>query len=156
MSEPKPDHAGIFVPPPLIYVAGIAGGWGLQMIWPLPRPPVGLSLILGWVFVAGWAITALPGLGAFARARTSMIPVHESRVLVQNGVYRFTRNPMYLGLSLLYIATGLMWRQPWILLLTVPVVLLIDRWVIAWEERYLDRRFGDEYRAYRARVRRWI
>jgi protein-S-isoprenylcysteine O-methyltransferase Ste14 len=154
--SPAPDHAGVFLPPPLIYIVGIAAGYFLQRVWPLPLPPAGPARVLGWACGAGWALFALPGVLALVRARTSILPIRASRVLVENGPYRFTRNPMYLGLALLQAGIGLLWGQPWVLVMVAPVVALIDLLVIVPEERYLDRRFGDEYRAYRKRVRRWI
>jgi protein-S-isoprenylcysteine O-methyltransferase Ste14 len=150
------DHARVHVPPPLIYLAGILLGWGLQRIVPLPAPPVGVSRWLGWICVAGWLAGGIGGIATFMRARTSMIPIRPSRALVENGPYRFTRNPMYLGLALLQAAVGFLWRQTWILILLIPVILIVDRFVIRPEERYLERRFGDAYRSYRTRVRRWV
>jgi protein-S-isoprenylcysteine O-methyltransferase Ste14 len=139
-----------------VYLAGVGAGYCLQRIWPLPLPPAGVSRALGWIFIAGWALIALPAVAKFVGARTSIIPGRESRVLVQDGLYRFTRNPMYLGLALLQAGIGLLWGQPWILVMLAPVIVVIQRFTIAREERHLELRFGDEYRAYRARVRRWI
>jgi protein-S-isoprenylcysteine O-methyltransferase Ste14 len=155
-NTPALERSGFFLPPPFVYLAGIIAGYLLQRVSPLPLPPAGLSRALGWLCIAAWALIALPALAAFFRARTSMIPLTESRVLVQTGLYRFTRNPMYLGLAFLQAGVGLLWGQPWILIMLVPVILVIQSFTVAWEERYLERRFGDEYRAYRARVRRWI
>jgi len=156
LSPTAAEHAGIFIPPPLVYVLGIVAGIVLQRVWPLPTPPVPVGRVLGWACVAGWALTSLPGVAAFVRARTSIVPIRASRVLVRTGPYRFTRNPMYLGLALLQAGLGLLWRQPWVLVMLAPVVVAMDRLIIAAEERYLAARFGDEYRSYRARVRRWI
>ena len=155
-SSPALERSGFFLPLPFVYLAGIIAGWALQRVWPLPLPPAGLSRLLGWICIALWALIALPAVATFAGKGTSMIPLTESRVLVKTGLYRFTRNPMYLGLAFLQAGMGLLWGQPWILVMLVPVIIVLQIFTIAWEERYLERRFGDEYRAYRARVRRWI
>jgi protein-S-isoprenylcysteine O-methyltransferase Ste14 len=75
---------------------------------------------------------------------------------VAAGPYRLTRNPIYLGLLCIYIAAALWWGLGWALVLAPMVVLLVQRLAIAKEERYLEQKFGDAYRQYRARVRRWI
>jgi protein-S-isoprenylcysteine O-methyltransferase Ste14 len=144
------------VPPPLIYLAGILLGPVLQRIAPLPAPPANVARWLGWICVAGWLLVGFGGIAAFVGARTSMLPIRPSRALVEKGPYRFTRNPMYIGLALMQAAFGFLWRQTWILILLIPVIAAIDRFVIRPEEHYLEQRFGDAYRAYRSRVRRWI
>ncbi len=159
MSDPAPSppqHPGVFIPPPVFYLLGIVAGVALQRAWPLPRPPLAVAGPLGWACVAGWALVALPAVIAFVRARTAILPIHPSSVLVTGGPYRFTRNPMYVGLALLQAAMGLLWRQSWVLIMLVPVLLMSERFVIVAEERYLLVRFGEEYGAYCARVRRWL
>jgi protein-S-isoprenylcysteine O-methyltransferase Ste14 len=146
----------VFVPPPLYYVAAIVLGWALQRVVPLPALPAGVSRWLGWIGIAGWLLGGIGGIAAFFRARTSMIPIQPASALVENGPYRYTRNPMYVGLAMLQAAIGFFWGQTWILILLIPVIAIVGRFVIQPEERYLERRFGDAYREYRSRVRRWI
>ncbi len=82
--------------------------------------------------------------------------VAPSSALVTSGPYRFTRNPMYLGMASLYAGIALAFGLLWSLALLLVVLVVIDRGVIAREERYLERRFGDEYRLYKQQVRRWL
>ena len=90
------------------------------------------------------------------RAGTNIRPDLPTTALVTEGPFRFTRNPLYLGLTLMYAGIALLIPGTWPLLLLVPV-LLVMRWgVIAREERYLERKFGEPYRAYLGRVRRWL
>ncbi len=85
-----------------------------------------------------------------------MDPWRASSALVTSGPYRFTRNPMYLGMASLYAGIALAFGLLWSLALLLAVLVVIDRGVIAREERYLERRFGDEYRIYKQQVRRWL
>jgi protein-S-isoprenylcysteine O-methyltransferase Ste14 len=99
---------------------------------------------------------AAPSLGLFVRARTSPIPVKPATALVTSGPYRFTRNPMYLGMAFAYAGLAL-WSGVFSALLILPlVVVVVDRYVIPREERYLERAFGDHYRQYKVHVRRWL
>jgi protein-S-isoprenylcysteine O-methyltransferase Ste14 len=92
----------------------------------------------------------------FGRAGTPVTPSSGTSRLVVVGPYRFSRNPDYIGQTLLTIGLALLLGAPWALLFLVPALLLIRYGVIAWEERYLERRFGEEYRLYRQQVRRWL
>ena len=96
------------------------------------------------------------GLISFVRARTAVMPHLPASRLVTAGPYRFTRNPMYLGITLAYAGLALLIDTAWPLLLLPAVLALLMVVVVRREERYLERAFGDAYRAYRDRVRRWI
>ncbi len=92
----------------------------------------------------------------FLKRGTSLIPGKRAEALVTSGPYRFTRNPMYVGMAFLYVGLALWLDVLWALAFLPVVLLVVDRRVIAPEERYLEARFGDEYRAYKQRVRRWL
>lgn len=134
-------------------------GWRLGRVWPLPLPAAGAGewgRTLGTAaVVAGLGLT-IAAAASFRRARTSIVPVHPSTALVARGPYRFTRNPMYLGLAVATGGTALLLGDLWVLLLLVPALVVADRAFICPEERYLTRTFGDAYDAYRASVRRWL
>jgi protein-S-isoprenylcysteine O-methyltransferase Ste14 len=95
-------------------------------------------------------------IGNFRRSRTSIIPVRPATALVIAGPYRFTRNPMYVGLAALTVALALFMDTGWPMLLLVPVLLVVRQFVIVREEEYLKRRFGADYVTYSRRVRRWL
>jgi protein-S-isoprenylcysteine O-methyltransferase Ste14 len=156
MSEDTRDHAGVFVPPPLFYGLPLVIGLLLQARWPLPGLPAGLARTFALVFLLIAVAMFAPALGSFRRAHTSMIPVRPSTALVIAGPYRFTRNPMYVGLGALYLAIAWWFGATWALVLFPVGVLLVQRFAIMPEERYLEAKFGDEYRSYKASVRRWI
>jgi protein-S-isoprenylcysteine O-methyltransferase Ste14 len=94
--------------------------------------------------------------GLFRRAHTNLMPIKPTTVLVIAGPYRLTRNPIYLGFLCIYIAAALWFSVVWALALVPLVVLAVQRLAIVKEERYLEQKFGDTYRQYRAHVRRWI
>ena len=144
------------VPPPilalgLILAAGVAAGT-------LPPAPVWIPLhtFIGLVVLAIGVGSAVAGFSNFKRSGTPVRPGAEPLQLVTTGPYRFTRNPMYLGL-LLFLASGLFFTQS-LYFLVPPVVffLLINLWQIPFEEELLVDRFGEAYRAYCKRVRRWL
>ena len=153
MSE---DTSGVRIPPPLFYLGGFAVGVALELAFPIDRPPLALTLIAAVICVALWL--ALDGVAmlSFRRAGTSMVPMNPTTALVTSGPYRLTRNPMYVGMAFLYGAFALAFGVIWALI-TLPLVLIaVHRLVIAREEPYLEARFGEQYRDYKRRVRRWL
>lgn len=105
--------------------------------------------------ISGLSI-AVPALGTFRKHHVSPNPTKRVPALIVDGPYRFTRNPLYLSLALIYAGLALVLASLWSLALLVPVLVVIDNHAITKEERYLERRFGNEYLHYRERVRRWI
>lgn len=144
--------------PPVLFPAIMGAGLLLDRVVPLAqeawpgaiRYGVGGALVLLAALLAGWAAWV------FSRAGTAIPTLRPARRFVASGPYAFTRNPMYLGLVLLFAGLGLMLTSAWMLLLTPLFALLLDRLVIAREEPYLAARFGAPYRDYLRRVRRWI
>jgi protein-S-isoprenylcysteine O-methyltransferase Ste14 len=157
-SDSTLDHAGVNVPPPLVYVAGILLGWLVNRAWPQPifARPGGLSLALAVLFGLGWLIFFGAAFGNFRRKHTTLIPNRPATALVTTGIYSVTRNPMYVSLALLYLAVAMVLNSWWVVVLLPLVLVVIDRLVIAREERYLARAFPHEYAEYRRSVRRWL
>ena len=155
-SPAAPDHAGVVVPPPLIYLACFLVGLGLQQLVALPRLPAAPWRLVGVALLAFWLALTVASFRRFRTARTSVIPVRPATALVIEGPYRFTRNPMYLGLLSLYVGVACWLGLLWPVLLAPVLVGVVQRSVIQREERYLERRFGGDYRQYRAQVRRWL
>lgn len=152
------DNPGVKVPPPLIFsgvlmlaLAGdrIVGGPGFDMPG-TARIITGVVLALCGLVVGGSAVVG------FRAAETEVRPWKSSTVLVISGPYRFTRNPMYLGMTLLYAGLSIIADSIVALICVVPVVAIINYAVIRREEHYLEVKFGQPYRDYKATVRRWI
>lgn len=148
--------SGVTVPPPLFYLAGFGIGIALELAFPIDRPPLAITVIGAVIGVALWL--ALDGVAmlSFRRAGTSMVPMNPTTALVTSGPYRFTRNPMYVGMAFLYAALALALGVIWALIALPLVLIAVDRLVVAREEPYLEAKFGDAYRDYKRRVRRWL
>lgn len=152
----RTEVAGAGLPAPVIFVGLFLAGLGLNAA--LPRPTVAPALrTVGWLLtVFGLAGIGLPGFLALRRAGTSPNPRRPTTALVAGGPYRFTRHPLYLSMATTYAGTALGLNSFWTLVLLAGAIALIDRGPMAREERYMEQKFGDAYRAYKARVRRWL
>ena len=150
------DSPGVFLPPPLLFAAAVAGGLAIDgdvLDWAqVTRPSqfAGLAVAL-----AGLALIFL-SLGLFRRFRTRPEPWQPSSALITSGLYRISRNPMYLGMAATSAGIALYFESLAAAALLVLVIALIDRFVIKREESYLSRRFGADFEAYRRQVRRWL
>jgi protein-S-isoprenylcysteine O-methyltransferase Ste14 len=147
------ETSGVRVPPPALLRRRLRGRGhprdGGSDRW----PPLAVTILIPAIGIAGWLALDGAAMLSFSRAGTSMIPVRPSAALVTTGPYRFTRNPVYLGMAFLYLAFAIGLGP----LIALPVVLAtVDRLVIAREEAYLVRRFGQPYRACLEETRRWV
>jgi protein-S-isoprenylcysteine O-methyltransferase Ste14 len=151
------DTAHVIIRPPIAWGAAVLAGFALDWLVPLPFLPAGLPA--GWlgvtVFVfalalVAWAIMAMTEAG-------SNVPTNlPTTTIVQSGPYRFTRNPIYLGMFLGLIGLAVAFDNSWLLMMLVLFAFLIRFGVVAREEAYLERKFGHVYLDYRSRVRRWL
>jgi protein-S-isoprenylcysteine O-methyltransferase Ste14 len=151
------DTANVIVRPPIAWAIAVLAGLALQWLIPLPFMPVAVPA--GWVggavFIVAlalfaWAIVTITRAG-------SNVPTNRPTItIVDAGPYRFTRNPIYLGMFLGLVGLAIAFDSLWLLLALVPFALVIRYGVMALEEAYLDRKFGEAYRHYRSRVRRWL
>jgi len=147
----SPDRPGVIAPPPAIFVAAFVTGLLCRNL----MPRVGSSVAGAAIATIGVVILGL-AFNRMLRAGTNIDPSKPATALVTSGIYRFSRNPIYVAMTLLYLAAALSFRTlPALILLPVALVVL-HFGVIRPEERYLEGKFGEEYRNYRARVRRWI
>jgi protein-S-isoprenylcysteine O-methyltransferase Ste14 len=157
--NPARDNAGIFFPPPLLYAIPFAIGIFLHQTVGHDRFPAEVApaaRVAGIALVAAAVILALIAEIHFVRAGTSALPFRPTTAVVRGGPYRFTRNPMYVGLALLFLGLTLIIGYAWPLACLPLAVLAVDRFVIPREERYLEKKFGEPYQRYRQSVRRWI
>jgi len=147
---------GVRIHPPLIYAGSILAGIGIDRIWPLSMPlglhgPLYSGIILALVLV-------LAGLCMFEfhKAGTDVRPDRPDSVLITSGPYCHSRNPLYIGLTLVQVGAAMWFNNAWVLAMTAVSVAVISRYAIRREERYLERLFGTAYLDYKQRVRRWI
>lgn len=156
MSDGERDNPGIKVPPPLIYLLALVLGLLLDRRSHVPFLPSGMVRIIGWPLIGGGVL-----LGGWFRKTMGEAdaPVRTDRPvprLTTSGPFRYSRNPGYLGMSMIYAGVAVLRNSLWATLFLPLVLYVIQREVIGREERYLERTFGEEYLAYKARVRRWV
>ncbi len=153
-----PDVAGVIALPPLIFLAFLVAATVLEVVVPLPVLAAdALARYLGGAALAvcGFVLIAM-GTSRFVAAGTNVPPNLPTTALVVDGIYGRTRNPLYLGATLVYLSLSVAAGSGWAIMLVVPLLWVINIGVIVREERYLERKFGDPYRAYKRRVRRWV
>jgi protein-S-isoprenylcysteine O-methyltransferase Ste14 len=164
------DTPGVIAPPPLIYLGFLLAGWGLAE---LGARPEAIEAGFGWL-AAGFDLPVqvrrgaalalivtgllLDGVaaGLFRRRGTAVEPWKPSTALIIEGPYRLSRNPIYLGFAITYLGFAIAMDSWVVLLLLLPCLAVVDRFVIQREERYLAAKFGADYEAYRGKVRRWL
>ncbi len=151
----KSDRANVIIPPPIAWALAFLAGLALDWARPLPFDRPGLRLIGIMVVAAGIAL-ALTAVVAFRRSGTHLEPYKPTTAIVSDGPYRFTRNPIYLGMFLGQVGLALAINSIWLLVTLLPFYLVIRHGVVAREERYLERKFGRTYLDYQSRVRRWL
>jgi protein-S-isoprenylcysteine O-methyltransferase Ste14 len=155
LTEDAPDIPHVVAPPPLLYALPLLAGLLLHHFRPVAALPPALAPVLGPLLVL-LGFIGLPAVVSFRRAGTHPQPWRPTTALVTTGPYRLTRNPMYVGFTCFYLGIAFWVNALWPLLALPLVLLIVQRGVIAREEAYMERRFGDAYRAYCARVRRWF
>ncbi len=150
------DSAHVSFPPPLILLLSLIAGSFLHWIYPIEIIPSAFRWPLGLVFI-------LTGLGVviscsriFKKAQTNIEPWKTTSHIVTTGIYGISRNPIYLSFLVFGLGVAFAVNTLWIIVMLIPFFVLIQKFVIAKEERYLESKFGDEYRRYRSTVRRWI
>jgi Putative protein-S-isoprenylcysteine methyltransferase len=161
VTEASGRGPNVRIPPPFLFVAGFLIGWVIDTwayhLWPAlgPRTTNILDFVGGLITGCGVGLAIL-GMITFRRASTSIVPVRDASSLVRTGPYAFTRNPMYLGLSVAYVGGSFQIHSVWPIILLPFVIIALQRLVIEREERYLTATFGDAYRDYQREVRRWV
>jgi protein-S-isoprenylcysteine O-methyltransferase Ste14 len=150
------DNAGVVVRPPLLYGVAFVVVLALGWFWPMPivgrvaAVGIGLVLVVFGVGIAMWGRRTMQAAG------TNVDPYRPVSVLVKNGPFRFSRNPLYMALTLLFLGLSLVVNTWWGIVLLFPVLIIIHWGVILREERYLDEKFGASYQEYRSKVRRYF
>ena len=150
-----PDHPDLPIKPPLILVASLVLGYLIDHYAPASARPagwagVGISLVAVSLLLGQWA------MHQFRTQKTSVMPWKPTRLILDGGPFRFTRNPIYLSFVLLQLGVGVWHDRLAVLLMALPSALALDVLVIRREEAYLTRKFGADYLDYRSRVRRWL
>lgn len=151
------DHPGVVTRPPLLYLAAFLGFLVLRWLLPLRLAADGMPLVYAGVALA----LAGLGIGFWGRAlmvaaRTNLDPMKPATAIVTGGPFRFSRNPLYVGMTMLYVGLTLAFNTWWGFVLLVPLLAVMHFGVILREEVYLEAKFGDEYRRYKGLVARYV
>jgi protein-S-isoprenylcysteine O-methyltransferase Ste14 len=156
MNERHIDHPKVVAVPPLIYFGFFCLGLILEYFWRTEvfAPP--LRLLVGVFLIAVGLLLGFQAFREFRQAETSVEVYKPSTALVTKGPYSYTRNPIYVGLTLAYVGAALVADSLWILGLLAPILLIMHYGVVVREENYLMRKFGTAYRQYQESVRRWL
>lgn len=154
----KKDNPGVVLPPPLIYLAVFFLSLLLQKNFPINTSffATESSTIIGSAFIAIALLFMLPALIKFAQSKNTLITIKPANSLQTTGIYKISRNPMYMGLLFMYSGVGILKGNWWTFILIPAIIIIMQSYVIRGEENYLQRAFGEEYTQYRKKVRRWI
>jgi len=156
MSLKQHEGPGLPVHPPVLYLAVLFVGIGLNCGWRIAPMPGHWGGIVGVTSIVLGTTIMPPVLSRFRRSGTPFDPHKPASALITDGPYRFSRNPAYVALTLWYLGLGFLLNNGWVLLLALPLVLVMDRWAIRREEQHLEARFGEQYHRYKSTVRRWL
>lgn len=156
MGSEERDRPGVVAKPPLLYAGALLVGFLLNAVWPLRVVPDAARYPGGLLLIALGVLIVISAFRTFMSIGTN-VDVHKPATAVATtGPYRFSRNPMYLSLTLVYAGIGIATNSLWVLLVGVPLLVVMRYGVIAREERYLEQKFGEAYLRYKASARRWL
>ncbi len=151
------DHANVVILPPVALALCVGAAFLADRLWPAPfLPSASPRWPIGGALIALGLMTELWALILFRRARTSILPIRPTSAIIEAGPYRYSRNPIYVGMFVIVVGAAMALDSLW-QFAALAVLYLVIRWgVVAREEAYLTRKFGAAYRDYARRVRRWI
>ena len=156
MPSDEQDKAGIVAPPPLVYLGTLVFGLLINRRFPIHFLPRRISHGLGWPLLGGGVLLLGWFEWALRRGGTPTNPYKPVSRIVTQGPFRYTRNPGYLSMAMIYTGITVLANAMWAILLLPVALLVIQRGVIEREERYLERKFSEKYLRYKTTVRRWI
>ncbi len=156
MTEQEQQTPDIRLKPPLVYAVSLFIGLGIEQLLPLVSIP-GTWRAGPAVVLIPWAgLLVVPTVMRFRKADTTLRVRKAATILITGGPYRYSRNPLYLALTLLYLGVGVLFSSAWVCVLVVPTLLIINVAVVRKEEQHLELQFGEEYLRYKTAVRRWL
>jgi len=154
--ETENDNPNVIAPPPLIFLSGLLIGGLITWFFPSEFLPKSLAVILGTALAVAGLTIIVTTILQMRRAKTNVEPWKPTTAILDGGLYGISRNPIYAAMCLIYLGVSFLFNSFWFLPPLVPVLLIVHFGVILREEKYLERKFGEEYLNYKNRVRRWI
>jgi len=156
MTAPSNDTAGVVVRPPLLYLAALLIALTLHWVRPMPIFGNSFAIVIGLTMMSLGVAIAIWGARTMSAAGTNIDPTLPSTAIVTSGPFRLSRNPLYLALTLLYLGVTVASDTWWGLIGLIPLLVVMHLGVVLREEHYLEGKFGDEYRKYKAEVARYL
>lgn len=156
MMPNEKDNPGVIAPPPLIFLSGLLVGGFVSWFSPVEILSKTLAVIAGIVLAVAGLTIILTAVVQMRRAKTNVEPWKPTTTILDEGLYAVSRNPIYLAMAMIYLGVAFLFNSFWFLPPLVLVLPAIHFGVILREEKYLERKFGDEYLNYKSIVRRWI
>ncbi|WP_321389109.1 isoprenylcysteine carboxylmethyltransferase family protein [Emcibacter sp.] len=150
------DHANVIIRPPVIYALGLGFAVALDYFMPLYLGLGKPAALIGWILLAVGFILLGGSVISFIKNKQNPDPLTPTDQIYTGGLYAVSRNPIYLGFTLIYIALGLIFGSLWMFIALIPVLMTMHFGVILREEAYLTEKFGASYLDYKNKVRRWI
>ena len=150
------DNPGVVAPPPLIYLSGLLVGGVISWFYPVAFLPQVVAIPVGGVLVVTGLVVVFVVRARMSKAETNIEPWKPTTTILIDGVYGVSRNPVYVGLTFMYVGIAFLFNLLWLVPPLVLVLIVMHYGVIAREEKYLERKFGDEYLSYKRDVRRWV
>jgi protein-S-isoprenylcysteine O-methyltransferase Ste14 len=159
MPQNVKDNPGVIAPPPLIFLTGLFIGRLIHWFYPQDIFPDGFGTfpaLFGVLLIAAGLGAIFAAHRKMKKAKTNIEPWKPTTAIVADGIYAFSRNPVYVAMALIYLGAVLIFNSVWMAAFLVPVLIVIHFGVILREEKYLENKFGAGYLDYKRRVRRWI
>ena len=156
MSDEDRRGPGVRIPPPLFALGVIGGAWMIDLVLPMPITAGIYQGEAGIALIGLSAALALVSVAQFFIAKTHVEPWRPTTTIIRGGIYRFSRNPIYLAFVVATPGAGLFLDSWWIVGAAAPLAYLLQRFVIRLEETYLERKFGEDYLSYKRTTRRWL
>jgi protein-S-isoprenylcysteine O-methyltransferase Ste14 len=156
MTVSEADNPGVIAQPPRLFMAALALGFALELLLPTSFVHGTARFALGSALLGGGVWLVATAMRQQRAAGTNIETDRPTETIVSDGLYRLSRNPIYVGLLAIYLGCAVLGDSLWLLALLVPLLAVMHYGVIAREERYLERKFGETYTRYRKSVRRWL
>lgn len=159
MTDQIKDNPGVIAPPPLILLGGLLLGGIIHLFYPLyifSAEYLIYSRIAGVLLIVFGLGIILTAHLKMKKARTNIEPWKPTNAILSDGIYSYSRNPVYLAMGFIFCGVGLIFNSVWFAPALVLVLIIIHFGVILREEKYLERKFGEEYSSYKKQARRWI
>ena len=156
MSKNTADNPQVIAFPPALYLVTLIAGLIIQYFFPVNFLPHFAAVLTGIIAALVAVFIAFSAIASMRRASTAVNPSLPTTAIVNGGIFKFSRNPIYLAFTLLYLGIALLFNAFWAILFLLPLLFVVQNGIIKREENYLERKFGGEYLDYKSSVRRWL